>query len=306
MRAVVFAYHNVGVRCLSVLLDSGMEIALVVTHEDAPGDSIWFDSVADLAAGYRIPVITPGDPNTSDVVARIAALKPDFIFSFYYKLMLKAPLLALPVRGALNMHGSLLPHYRGRVPVNWAIIHGETQTGASLHYMTVKPDAGDIVDQTAVPILADDTAGDVFKKVTCAAEVTLHRALPGLMAGTIQSHPQVPGTGAYFGGRRPEDGRIDWSLSAAAIHNLIRAVAPPFPGAFGTLLDRPLRVLRSRLIDTHTNNDAKSALFCDNQGCYVRCAGGGTLQLLNLEWDGKAVPPAELAKVIGDQAILLT
>ncbi|MHB1676743.1 MAG: formyltransferase [Sulfuriferula sp.] len=306
MRAVVFAYHNVGVRCLSVLLDAGVDIALVVTHEDAAGDLIWFESVAELAAGYGIPTITPEDPNTPAIVAQIDELKPDFIFSFYYKLMLKTPLLKVPARGALNMHGSLLPYYRGRVPVNWAIIHGETQTGATLHYMTEKADAGDIVDQTAVPILADDTAGDVFKKVTCAAEVTLHRALPGLIAGTIQAKPQDLSIGGYFGGRRAEHGEIDWSLSASAIHNLIRAVAPPYPGAYTSLLGKPLRVLSSRIINQISNNGAKSELFCDNHGCYVLCGGGGTIQLLRLEWDGELVNPAELVRNIGDKAILLT
>ena len=122
--AVVFAYHNVGVRCLSVLLAHGVKIPLVVTHTDNPNETIWFDSVAKLAAEHDIPVITPDDPNTPEIVAQIQALQPDFIFSFYYRNMLKAPLLQIPKRGAFNMHGSLLPKYRGRVPVNWAIIHG--------------------------------------------------------------------------------------------------------------------------------------------------------------------------------------
>jgi methionyl-tRNA formyltransferase len=150
-RAVVFAYHNVGVRCLEALLAGGVVVPLVITHEDNPREKIWFDSVAATAAARGIATITPADPNLAEVFARIAALRPDFLFSFYYRLMLKPPLLGLPARGALNMHGSLLPKYRGRVPVNWAIIHGETETGATLHYMTEKPDAGDIVAQTAVP-----------------------------------------------------------------------------------------------------------------------------------------------------------
>ncbi|MDR3392939.1 MAG: formyltransferase [Sulfuriferula sp.] len=304
-RAVVFAYHDVGVRCLSVLIDAGIEIAMLVTHEDAPGDLIWFDSVAELAARYGIPTITPDDPNTPEIVAQIKALAPDFIFSFYYKLMIKAPLLAIPTQGALNMHGSLLPKYRGRVPVNWAIIHGETETGATLHYMTEKPDAGAIVGQSAVPILADDTAGDVFRKVTCAAEVTLHRALPALIAGTAIAKQQDLTQGGYFGGRRPEHGKIDWSQSATAIHNLIRAVAPPYPGAYTTLLDKPLRVLRSRVIDDVSNNDAKSVFFCDNHGCYVHCSGGGTLQLLTLEWNGNAIAPAEYLATFGNTELHL-
>src|SRR5262249_5467118 len=157
---------------------------------------------------------------------------PDFLFSFYYRHMLKPALLSAARRGALNMHGSLLPKYRGRVPVNWAVIKGETETGATLHYMTEKPDAGDIVDQQAVTILADDTAVDVFNKVTAAAATVLDRSLPALVAGTAVRHPQNLSVGSYYGGRRPEDGRIDWTQSASAVHNLVRGVAPPYPGAF--------------------------------------------------------------------------
>ena len=304
-RAVVFAYNDVGVRCLSVLIDQGVDIALVITHEDAIGDLIWFDSVAELAMQHDIPTIMPDDPNTDAIITRIQALAPDFIFSFYYKLMLKAPLLNIPKRGALNMHGSLLPYYRGRVPVNWAIIHGETQTGATLHYMTVKPDAGHIVEQTAVPILKNDSAGDVFRKVTCAAEITLHRALPKLINGTATSQPQDLSLGRYFGGRRPEHGRIDWSLNATAIHNLIRAVAPPYPGAYTTLNGNELRLLRSRVINTLANNNTKSVFFCDNDGCYVHCAGGGTLQLFVLEYAGKPILPHERLAIFGTKNHIL-
>src|SRR4029077_2264040 len=100
----------------------------------------------------------------------VQGLAPDFIFSFYYRAMLQAPLLAAARRGALNMHGSLLPNYRGRAPVNWAILRGERESGATLHYMVARADAGDIVDQLAVPILEDDDAREVFAKVTVAAE----------------------------------------------------------------------------------------------------------------------------------------
>jgi methionyl-tRNA formyltransferase len=222
-RAVVFAYHDVGVRCLEVLLEQGVTVPLVVTHRDDPQEEIWFGSVAALAARRGIEAITPDDPNAPETVARVAACKPDFLFSFYYRQMLKPALLALAPRGALNMHGSLLPRYRGRAPVNWAIIHGETETGATLHYMTAKPDDGDIVAQTPISILPDDTARDVFDKVTEAAAETLAAALPGLIAGTAPRLRQDPQGSSYFGRRRPEDGIIDWSKSAPEIHNLVRA-----------------------------------------------------------------------------------
>ena len=245
-RAVVFAYHNVGVRCLRVLLDHGIEVPLVLTHEDAPGETIWYDSVASVCREHDIPHLTVDDPNDAATVRRIRALAPNFLFSFYYRKMLGAELLSIAPRGALNMHGSMLPKYRGRVPVNWAVLHGERETGASLHYMDIKPDAGDLVAQTAVPILADDTAHDVFQKVTVAAELTLYRALPQLVAGTAPRVPLDLAAGSYYSGRKPEDGRIDWTRPAREIANLVRAVAPPYPGAFTELAGKRIIVARAR------------------------------------------------------------
>ena len=305
-RAVVFGYHNVGVRCLKVLLAHGVDVALVVTHEDSPGETIWFGSLASTAAEYAIPTIMPGDPNSADVVARVAAARPDFIFSFYYRRMLAPALLALAPRGALNMHGSLLPKYRGRAPVNWAIIHGETETGATLHYMADKPDTGDIVAQTAVPILPDDVAGDVFVKVTVAAEMTLDRALPPLLAGTAPRMPQDPAKASYFGGRRPEDGVIDWSKSAIAIHNLVRAVAPPYPGA-RTLIDgHPARLLRTRVLDAAAPAGIAPAFDVADGRITVGCGGGGILQVLELEIDGAIVSAGAFAPWRAAHAAALT
>lgn len=243
--AIVFAYHNVGVRCLSVLRAQGVDVRCVFTHEDDPREQIWFDSVAKLCARQQVRVRTD-NPNDPAVIAELAALQPDFMFSFYYRHMLSDAVLALPRQGAFNMHGSLLPKYRGRVPVNWAVIHGETETGATLHAMETKPDAGAIAAQQAVPILPDDTAFDVFQKVTVAAELALHRVLPDLLAGNLTLQPQNLSAGSYFSGRKPEDGRIHWSQSAQQIHNLIRAVAPPYPGAFFDLAGQRFTVLRSR------------------------------------------------------------
>ena len=286
-RAVVFAYHNVGVRCLSVLLAQGIEVALVVTHGDNPDETIWFDSVVELAALHGIPAIMPEDPNDPQVVARIAALAPDFIFSFYYRLMLKAPLLAIPARGAWNMHGSLLPKYRGRVPVNWAVLHGERETGATLHRMLEKPDAGEIVAQQAVPILPDDTAHIVFGKVTLAAEMALDRVLPGLVDGTAPHLRQDLSQGSYFGGRKPEDGRIDWSQPAQAIHNLVRAVAPPYPGAFCDLPNGRLRVLTTLHPGGETGDCGRPALLLRNGRLYAECGDRRLLRLLQVEFEGQ-------------------
>ena len=247
-RAVVFAYHNVGVRCLQVLLARGVDVTLVVTHEDNPSENIWFGSVAQVANEHGIPVVTPADPHSAELRAAISSARPDFIFSFYYRHMLPLELLALAARGAYNMHGSLLPKYRGRVPTNWAVLNGETETGATLHEMAAKPDAGAILAQTPVPILPDDTAAQVFDKVTVAAEQTLWRVLPALLAGEAPHLPNDLAQGSYFGGRKPEDGRIDWTQPAQHVYNLIRAVAPPYPGAFTDLGNHRFVVARARLM----------------------------------------------------------
>lgn len=314
--AVVFAYHNVGVRCLNVLLAHGVDVALVVTHRDNLQENIWFSSVAELAALHRIPVITPDNPNTPEVVEQIRALQPDFFFSFYYREMLKLELLEIPRRGAFNMHGSLLPKYRGRVPVNWAIIKGETETGSTLHYMTEKPDNGDIVAQQAVPILPNDTALEVFQKVTVAAEMALNNCLPDLLAGRAQAVKQDLSKGAYFGGRKAEDGIIDWSQSAQEIHNLVRAVAPPYPGATTQLLGipkagnslspkgdvkltQPMRILQT-LVTKCRMEDKAPAFYVKEDRAYAIC-GSGLLRVVRFELDGVAMGAEEFAAQYGTE-----
>ncbi|HAF44882.1 MAG: formyltransferase [Sideroxydans sp. GWF2_59_14] len=291
-RAVVFAYHNVGVRCLNVLLAHGVDVALVVTHRDNPKETIWFESVRNLAELHGIPTITPDNPNVPEVEAQIRALQPDFFFSFYYREMLKAPLLAIPKRGALNMHGSLLPKYRGRVPVNWAIIRAETETGATLHYMTEKPDNGDIVAQQAVPILPNDTAHEVFLKVTVAAEMALNAVLPALLAGTSKAEKQDLSKGGYFGGRKAEDGIINWSQSALEIHNLVRAVAPPYPGAMTQVMGKPMRILQTLV--SKEKGAGQAAFFVRDGKAWADC-GSGVLHIVRFELDGVETSAAEFA-----------
>ena len=275
--AAVFAYHDVGVRCLRVLLESNVSVPLVVTHRDDPKERVFFASVAQVAAGNGIETLL--DPGEDEIQQRLQSLSPDFIFSFYYRRMLPVALLAAAKRGAYNMHGSLLPKYRGRAPVNWAILKGETETGATLHEMVAKPDAGRIVDQERVPIGADETAAEVMAKVSAAAETVMRRALPALIAGTAKLRAQDLAAGSYFGGRRPEDGRIDWSKSALEIHNLVRAVAPPYPGAFTD----GLRVLKTKQEEKISAQGRPVGPFRQDGEWFAACGDGKVLRLLEVE-----------------------
>ncbi|TMI42211.1 MAG: formyltransferase [Betaproteobacteria bacterium] len=276
VQAVVFGYHDVGVRCLRVLLDAGVAVPLVVTHRDAADERIWFGSVAQLAQSRGIETLLSEDLN--HLRERIRVISPEFMFSFYYRRMLPPEVLALARKGAFNMHGSLLPKYRGRAPVNWAILMGESETGATLHEMVAKPDAGRIVDQQRVPIGPDETAAEVFARVSEAAETVLKRSLPHLLAGTASLKKQDLSKGSYFGARRPEDGRIDWSKSALEIHNLVRAVAPPYPGAFsGTM-----KILRTRLENRQAPH-GKTGPYREGDEWFALCGDGKVLRLLEVE-----------------------
>lgn len=296
-KAVVFAYHNVGVRSIKTLLAKGIDIALVVTHEDNPAETIWFESVAALCAEHGIPSITPADPKSEDLYAQVAAIAPDFIFSFYYRHMLPVNLLAVAKRGAYNLHGSLLPKYRGRVPVNWAVLHGETETGATLHEMAAKPDAGAIIAQVAVPILPDDTAYEVFGKLTVAAEQTLWQALPGLLSGQVHPLPNQLEQGSYFGGRKPEDGRIDWSQTAQQVYNLHRAVAPPYPGAFFDQNGHCFVIGKARLTDREVGNLAIGLHVLDNM-IFGVCGDGRAVKILELLNGPRALTAQELRDML--------
>ena len=301
--AVVFAYHDIGVRCLASLLELGIDVRLVVSHRDNPTEQIWFESVSELALKNGIEVITPDDPNIPSVVEKVSGCEPDLIFSFYYRQMLSEALLAIPALGAFNVHGSLLPKYRGRVPVNWAIIHGETECGVSLHRMAQKPDAGELMAQQAVPILRNDTARDVFQKLKCAAEAMLIKAVPEIITGQLKGQAMDLQKGSYFGGRKPQDGQIDWTRSAQQIHNLVRAVAPPFPGAFFDTGGHRLNVLFSYYKEEPARFDEPCVYF-DNDGFQADCADGYRFMITKMEMDGKPLDEEAFRHLFGSRLLL--
>jgi methionyl-tRNA formyltransferase len=196
------------------------------------------------------------------------------------------------------MHGSLLPRFRGRAPTNWAVLMGATETGATLHEMVATPDAGAIVDQSAVPILPDDTGRQVFDKVTVAAEQVLWRSLPAILAGRAPRRPNDLSRGSYFSGRKPEDGRIDWSQPAAVVYNLIRAVAPPYPGAFTEIGGRRLVVARARRLSGALRAERRPGLQVADAGIVGVCGDGGAIAVHKLLCGDQVVDAAALQQII--------
>lgn len=232
VRSVVFAYHSIGVACLEELLATGDEVGFVVTHGDRPGENVWWPSVRRLAQRYGVSVLEDPDVRSADLMLRLRALAPDFLFSFMFRTLLPGDLLAIPRLGALNLHPSALPKYRGRSPLNWVLVHGETETGVTLHYMVEKPDRGDVVAQRRFAIGEEDTALSLHRRATDEARALFRETYPRLREGCAPRMPQDQGQASYYGGRTPEDGRIDWRWPARRIYDLLRAVTHPYPGAF--------------------------------------------------------------------------
>lgn len=285
MKTVVFAYHNMGLAGLDALVRHGYDIAAVFTHEDDPDENCWFGSIKNWARQKNIVVYTTEKVNSLQWIEKIAAINPDTIFSFYYRKMICREIIDLPRVGAFNLHGSLLPAYRGRCPVNWVIINGEAQTGVTLHYMIDKPDAGDIVGQKAVTIDVSDTAKTLYDKLCLAAKKLLDDVLPLIKSGQIPRLKQDLKTGSYYGGRRPEDGCIDWKKSAQDIYNLIRAVTEPYPGAFA-LLDNDEKIIiwwAEPVISKEAFIPGK--LIITNKEVLVQ-TGGNAIKLLDIEVKG--------------------
>jgi len=258
-RILFFGYSEVGYACLSLLLERGDNVVALITHEDNPTEKIWFKTPAVAAREKAIPVFTPENVNTPEWRERIAALKPDLILSVYYRHMIGTKILALPPLGAFNMHGSLLPKYRGRAPINWAVLHGESRLGMTLHRMVKAPDAGAVVDQDGVEISPRDTAEQAFRKVLPCARRVLERQIDALLTGTAKETPQDDTQATYFSGRKPEDGRINWAQTSAQIFNLIRAVTDPYPGAFTDIGDARMMIWWAEPDSTATASLAKSS-----------------------------------------------
>jgi UDP-4-amino-4-deoxy-L-arabinose formyltransferase/UDP-glucuronic acid dehydrogenase (UDP-4-keto-hexauronic acid decarboxylating) len=285
MKTVVLAYHEIGCAGLEFLKEAGAEITAVLTHADDPGENVWFHSVAKRAKDYGLRVYAPAQINDPEWVQLIRACEPEILFSFYYRKLVSARILEIPSRGCYNLHGSLLPRFRGRSPTNWAILLGEKRTGVTLHEMLVKADAGRIVGQKEVEIAEDDDARAVLMKQVEATRVLLAEVYPLLIQGRAPAIVQDENLVTKFGGRRPEDGEIDWHQNAESIHNLVRAVAYPWPGAFSTLRGQRCMVWRTRRYRgplPANMPEPGTAMAATDQGILVAC-GTGCVEVLRAQ-----------------------
>jgi methionyl-tRNA formyltransferase len=297
-RILFFGYSEVGHECLSLLLQRGDNVVALITHEDNPNENIWFKTPALAAREKGVPVYTPERVGTPEWMERIAALRPDIILSVYYRNMIGMKVLGLAPLGAFNMHGSLLPAYRGRAPINWAVLHGEPRIGMTLHRMVKEPDAGDIVDQEGVDIGPRDTAEQAFRKVLPCARRVLARQIDALLSGTAVATPQDASKATYFTGRKPEDGRISWSKPSVAIFNLVRAVTDPYPGAFSDLGTARLMVWWAEPDSSAARGRSGRPGEVLSVAPLVVATGDGAIELTKVEWRGSPQPVLAAGQVL--------
>lgn len=297
---VVFACHEIGYACMVELIALGAPIAALFTHKDNPDEQIWWRSCSELAQRHGIPIFTP-EKLDAGWIERIAALKPSVIYSFYYRNLLPDDILRLAPRGAYNLHGSMLPKYRGRAPVNWMIANGEREAGATLHHMVARADAGDIVAQRPVAITDDDTALTLYHKIVPVAAAIVREYHPQIVASRAPRWPQILADGSYYGRRRPEDGRIDWAWPARRIFNLVRAVTHPYPGAFCAADGRKLFIWRSAVSNEAGSHGSPGAIIAATRERGVEVAAGeGSVTLIRVqfegEWEADAAQVLKIAK----------
>ncbi len=285
---MLFAYHEMGHACMESMLAMGAPVVALFTHEDDPNEEIWWHSCAELARRQSIPVHTP-ERIGEEWIARIESMRPAAIYSFYYRHLLPEAVLKLAPLGAYNLHGSLLPAYRGRAPVNWMLVNGEREAGVTLHQMVARADAGDIIAQRAVPIEDSDTALTLYRKLVPLGASLIRDFHPLVAAGRAPRRAQDLSKGSYYGRRRPEDGRIDFRWPARRIFNLVRAVTHPYPGAFCYAGGRKLFVWRASIGDESGERAPAGTILGETaEGGVEVAAGEGTLIITRVQFEGEA------------------
>ncbi|GHM56914.1 hypothetical protein ECZU51_55840 [Escherichia coli] len=297
MKTVVFAYHDMGCLGIEALLAAGYEISAIFTHTDNPGEKAFYGSVARLAAERGIPVYAPDNVNHPLWVERIAQLSPEVIFSFYYRHLICDEILQLAPAGAFNLHGSLLPKYRGRAPLNWVLVNGETETGVTLHRMVKRADAGAIVAQLRIAIAPDDIAITLHHKLCHAARQLLEQTLPTIKHGNILEIAQRENEATCFGRRTPDDSFLEWHKPASVLHNMVRAVADPWPGAFSYVGNQKFTVWSSR-VHPHASK-AQPGSVISVAPLLIACGDGALEIVTGQAGDGITMQGSQLAQTLG-------
>ncbi|MCV4229932.1 methionyl-tRNA formyltransferase [Virgibacillus sp. LDC1] len=292
MNIVFMGTPAFAVPSLEMLIAEGYSIAAVVTQPDRPQGRkkvLTPTPVKEAALRHGIPVLQPQRLRNPEAVAELAEYKPDLIVTAAYGQILPKSVLDMPALGCLNVHGSLLPAYRGGAPIQRSIINGESVTGITLMYMAEGLDTGDMIARTEVPIEDNDTAGTMFEKLSQAGAELLRRELPRLVKGKVEAEPQDDSKATYAPNLTRDDERIDWSRTSREIYDQIRGLVP-YSGGFTLWNGEVFKVWAAAKPDSAQKpaGDAQpgTVLELQEKGIVVK-TGDGALTLLTVQPSGK-------------------
>ena len=289
MKILFMGGHELGKLTLEFLVDKGENIVGVVMP-DTDGD--WYKGVDEVAKNNNIPFYKENNINRKGFVEKVKDINPDLITVVNFPQILKREIINLPKKGCINTHASLLPKYRGRAPLNWAMINGEDKTGVTVHYIDEEIDTGDIILQKEIEISKDDYIKDLLSKVKNMYPEIVSNAVELIKKDKVELTPQKPSEGFYCGKRTPEDGQINWNKSAEEIYNLIRAVSDPYPGAYSYIDDKKILIWEAELIETNSKqyNKAEPGEIIDkSKEGYIVKTMDSLLEIKNLEFIEKGV-----------------
>ncbi len=271
---VFFGYSSIGYESLRVLISLGVSIDVIYTHPNSDDENIWFKSVKQLGEQNNILVLTH-TPTESE----LNKLNAKLVLCSYYRNLLPTRWLLSRELGSYNIHGSLLPKFRGAQPTNWAVINGATETGITLHKMSDKVDSGDIINQLKVEIKPSDDAIDVINNLTSLTEKLITDVYPKLISGGCAGQKQDDSKATVFPRRAPKDGKIDFRASATSIHNLIRGCSMPYPGAYFYFKSDKIFIWKSRVSKIDASCLVGRFVF-DSLNPTIACIDGLGLEIL--------------------------
>ena len=291
-KIVFMGTPSFAVASLKALLDAKMNVVGVVTAPDKPagrGMQLQQSAVKQFALEHQLPIAQPEKLKSPEFFAQIQAWQPDIQIVVAFR-MLPESIWSFPPMGTLNVHGSLLPKYRGAAPINWAIINGEKETGVTTFRLQHAIDTGDILLQERIPISPDMTAGALHDIMMEVGAQTLVTTLNGLIAGTIESKPQED---ALLSAHAPKiftkDCEINWQQPVVKVHNLIRGLAP-FPGAITKVDGKIVKLFSTSIL--YENPKEPIGSFVTDGKTYARFACiDGYIQLNDIQWEGKKRMP---------------
>lgn len=269
--------HELGKITLEYLVKAGKNIVAVVITDT---DNVWYKGVDEIAIKYNLPLLKEKDINDVKFVKKIKELEPDILVTVNFEQILKKDIISIPSLGCINTHASLLPKYRGRAPLNWAIINGEKQTGVTVHYIALGIDTGDIVAQKVIDIAENEYIEDILEKVKSIYPIIVKEAIDKVESNNVEPIIQDLSKGFYCGKRTAEDGQIDWMKPVNEIYNLVRAVSKPYPGAYTYYNNKKIiiwRIIPIKQLIVDMNNENGTILDTSNNQILVKAEGENLL-----------------------------